>query len=118
MVQKHWGESKDAKKAAKAFAETVDNFVADTLQPWFDSWWAHVYPSVIALLNAASNHALAERRRRGQLGFDDLLTETARLLRTNAMARNAIGARWRHLLVDEFQDTRPRAGRNLLFTGV
>ncbi|MEP6778758.1 MAG: UvrD-helicase domain-containing protein [Gemmatimonadaceae bacterium] len=107
LTQKHWGESKDAKKAAKLFGETVDAFVEASLKPWFEQWWAQVYPHVIALLNAASDAALVERRRRGQLGFDDLLTETARLLRTNAMARNAIGARWRHLLIDEFQDTDP-----------
>ncbi|MEP6765607.1 MAG: UvrD-helicase domain-containing protein [Gemmatimonadaceae bacterium] len=107
QTQMRWGSTKEAKAAAKAYKNDVDNFVANTLKPWFDAWWAHVYPHVITLLNAASDASLLERRRRGQLGFDDLLTETARLLRTNTMARDAIGARWRHLLVDEFQDTDP-----------
>ena len=43
----------------------------------------------------------------GATGFDDLLTETARLLRTRPAARQSVGERYRHLLVDEFQDTDP-----------
>jgi ATP-dependent helicase/nuclease subunit A len=107
LVQVRWGASKPEKEAAKAFAESIESFVQQQLQPWFDQWWAHAYPAIITLLTAASDNALAQRRRTGQLGFDDLLTETARLLRDNPTTRRALGARWRHLLVDEFQDTDP-----------
>ena len=37
--------------------------------------------------------------------FDDLLLETAELMRGNALVRDKYRARYRHLLVDEFQDT-------------
>ena len=107
IVQKRWGESKIQKAAAKSFAEDVDAFATGALADWFASWWAHVYPHVISLFSSASDWALHQRRRSGQLGFDDLLTETARLLRNNAPARQVVGERWRYLLVDEFQDTDP-----------
>jgi len=107
LVQKHWGDSKEAKREAKDFSARLDLFVEDALTGWFEAWWAHVYAPVVALLNAGSEWALNHRRRSGQLTFDDLLTETATLLRSNAMARQSIGERWRYLLVDEFQDTDP-----------
>ncbi len=39
------------------------------------------------------------------LDFDDLLSETRKLLKTNEEARNYLGSRFRYILVDEFQDT-------------
>jgi DNA helicase-2/ATP-dependent DNA helicase PcrA len=44
-------------------------------------------------------------RASGLLDFDDLLLETLRLLRDDAEAGTAIRARFRHVLVDEYQDT-------------
>jgi len=48
-----------------------------------------------------------ERRREGRLEFHDLLVLARRLLRTSSDARTAISRRYRHLLLDEFQDTDP-----------
>jgi ATP-dependent helicase/nuclease subunit A len=107
VVQKHWGDSREQKAAAKALGEAIETFVDSELAPWYERWWAHAYPVVLDVFKAASDAALAGRRRNGLLGFDDLLTETARLLRENPDARRVLGARWRHLLVDEFQDTDP-----------
>ncbi|MEO7362230.1 MAG: UvrD-helicase domain-containing protein, partial [Gemmatimonadaceae bacterium] len=107
LTQKHWGDTKEAKARAKEYAVNVDDFAAGPLTHWLERWWAHVYAPVVALLDAGGEWALRHRRRSGQLGFDDLLTETARLLRTHPAARQAVGERYRHLLVDEFQDTDP-----------
>lgn len=107
VTQKHWGASKEAKLAAKEFGVEVDDFVANELVPWLGQWWAHAYTPTVALLNAGSEWSLRQRRRSGQLGFDDLLTETAHLLRTHPSVRQTVGERWRYLLVDEFQDTDP-----------
>lgn len=107
VTQKHWGDSKEVKLAAKEFGADVDLFVENEIAPWLGKWWAHAYAPTVALLNAGSDWSLRQRRRAGLLGFDDLLTETARLLRTHPYVRNAVGERWRYLLVDEFQDTDP-----------
>ena len=48
-----------------------------------------------------------ERRREGRLWFDDLLVLARDLLRDHPDARTATAARYRCLLVDEFQDTDP-----------
>ena len=44
-------------------------------------------------------------RRSRRLDFDDLLTETLRLMRENATVRAELQRRHRYLLVDEYQDT-------------
>lgn len=107
VTQKHWGDSKDVKLAAKEFGAEVDLFVDTEIAPWLGKWWAHAYAPTVALLNAGSDWSLRQRRRGGLLGFDDLLTETARLLRSHPAVRDTVGERWRYLLVDEFQDTDP-----------
>lgn len=48
-----------------------------------------------------------ERFQAGTLIFDDLLHETRRLLAENRDVRRTLGSRYRHILVDEFQDTDP-----------
>ena len=47
----------------------------------------------------------AYRRENGLLDYDDLLFELEALLRDNAVAADALRARFRHILVDEYQDT-------------
>lgn len=107
VTQKNWSESKEQKLAAKHFGIEFDDFVDRELKPWLEEWWAHAYAPTVALLSAGSQWSLRQRRRAGQMGFDDLLTETARLLHTHPHVRKTVGERWRYLLVDEFQDTDP-----------
>jgi DNA helicase-2/ATP-dependent DNA helicase PcrA len=45
------------------------------------------------------------RREAGALDFDDLLTETVRLLKTADMVRSRYREQFRHILIDEYQDT-------------
>jgi ATP-dependent helicase/nuclease subunit A len=59
-------------------------------------------------LPAAGREGVRDRTVRDRrLTFEDLLLGAARLLRTHVGARRALGERYRHLLVDEFQDTDP-----------
>jgi DNA helicase-2/ATP-dependent DNA helicase PcrA len=44
---------------------------------------------------------------RNVIDFDDMLIMGARLLETNAAARRHYRSLWRHVVVDEFQDTNP-----------
>lgn len=72
-----------------------------------DRWYAHRYALALRLAGKAAGDFAEHRRRSGRLDFQDLLLLTARLLRTNDDARRELGRRYRHLLVDEFQDTDP-----------
>lgn len=47
------------------------------------------------------------KQRAGKLDFDDLLLRTRDLLRGNGAVREEIAGRFRHLVVDEYQDTDP-----------
>jgi DNA helicase-2/ATP-dependent DNA helicase PcrA len=47
----------------------------------------------------------AKLRQNGALDFDDLLLMTAKLLRTRDDIRGECQARWRYLMIDEYQDT-------------
>ena len=107
VVQKRWSESKEGKASAKAlsdaFAALLDGPIADVLRCWRE----HRYPIVIGALQRAAREYARERYATGQLGFEDLLSLTARLLRENPAVRDDLGVRYAHLLVDEFQDTDP-----------
>ncbi|MHB9029766.1 MAG: UvrD-helicase domain-containing protein, partial [Candidatus Latescibacterota bacterium] len=48
-----------------------------------------------------------EKAKKRMLDFDDLLWETFRILRERPEVRNKRRKRFRHILVDEFQDTNP-----------
>ena len=48
-----------------------------------------------------------ERRRRGRLGFQDLLVHCRNLLCSNSEVAGRVRERFRYLLIDEFQDTDP-----------
>jgi ATP-dependent exoDNAse (exonuclease V) beta subunit len=75
-----------------------------------------------ALVEAAASHALTAliddakqilaryrnyKRTAALLDFDDLIFAARDLLRDHDPVRNALGERYRHVLVDEFQDTDP-----------
>ncbi len=45
------------------------------------------------------------RRQAGALDFDDLLIETVRLLREHPEVRDQLRSQFRHILIDEYQDT-------------
>ena len=48
-----------------------------------------------------------EKRKRLLMDFDDLLLEVYRLLNENELVREKYRGTFRHLLVDEYQDTNP-----------
>ncbi|HEX6939662.1 MAG TPA: UvrD-helicase domain-containing protein [Longimicrobiales bacterium] len=109
VTQNRWGETKEAKAAAKALGERWAEFAAEdgAARRLLHAWQAHRYRIAIRFARAAAGHYAAERRRLGRLDFQDLLLRAAALLRRDPEARRELGRRFRYLLVDEFQDTDP-----------
>lgn len=60
------------------------------------------YTKTIANIYAGYQESL---RKANAVDFDDLLVLTAKMLRESAAVRDACQQRWRHLLIDEYQDT-------------
>jgi ATP-dependent helicase/nuclease subunit A len=72
-----------------------------------DRWFAHRYCLAMELVRRAADEFAEQRLRIGMLSFHDLLMLTARLLREHPGVRRDLGERYRHVLIDEFQDTDP-----------
>jgi len=82
--------------------------LADVLRrhfPWCASWEAE--------LKGLFQEYVARKQERNVLDYDDLLLYWAELLADPALARD-IGARFDHILVDEYQDTNSLQARILL----
>lgn len=108
IIQKWWAESTAEKKRINAAVVALHAaFHAATVDPFLRLWRAYVYRLSVGLLTRARAHAAAERRRRNSLNYGDLLILTAKVLRENAQVRTALQRKYRHLFVDEFQDTDP-----------
>jgi ATP-dependent helicase/nuclease subunit A len=107
LTQKRWSDTKEGKAAAKQFGEDVAQFVEQDTARLLQQWREYLYPMVIRLLRRAVSDFARQRQERGDLGFDDLLALTAKLLREHPSVRDELGERFRYLLVDEFQDTDP-----------
>jgi ATP-dependent helicase/nuclease subunit A len=95
----------DAKQLHQVFKDfgAPDGPAATLLAEWF----AHRYPYAIAFARKAAVYYADDRLRSGKLNFQDLLMFAAKLLRENATARRSLAAKYRFVLVDEFQDTDP-----------
>ncbi|MGQ0562041.1 MAG: UvrD-helicase domain-containing protein, partial [Gemmatimonadota bacterium] len=100
-----WRDAREARELHQAFKDfgAAGGAAAALLAEWF----AHRYPFAIAFARKAAKLYAHDRLRTGKLNFQDLLMFAARLLRENANARRALGAKYRFVLVDEFQDTDP-----------
>ena len=108
IVQKWWPGSSAETKRLKAEIESLHgDFCAEVVTPYLKQWREYVYRLSVTLLMRARDFAAHERRRRNSLNYGDLLNLTAKVLRENAQVRQALQQKYRHLFVDEFQDTDP-----------
>ncbi len=87
-------------RAVSGAISTAKNQMIDADE--FASTAAYPYQQQIAKI-----YSLYEsmRREAGALDFDDLLIETVRLLRESADVRAKYQAQFKHILIDEYQDT-------------
>lgn len=107
IKQYKWSDNKEGKARAKDLSADFTALFDADVTTVLTRWREHRYPAVMRYLQRAAAEFARERHATGQLGFEDLLMLCATLLRENAAVRDALGARYRRLLVDEFQDTDP-----------
>jgi CRISPR-associated exonuclease Cas4 len=94
-----------------------------TLYEAVDHAWSqligHIASTLVCSLSASLDQLLASyharKRAAAILDFDDLLLHALSLLRNHAEVRQAVGKRYRYVLVDEFQDT-DRIQSEILFS--
>ncbi len=89
-------------------------FVVDALQQAEDARMAllhrhrsEVLEVLVDRLRRFAVDGAEDRRRRGVVSYHDLLVRARDLLRSDLAVRTALAGRYRHLLIDEFQDTDP-----------
>ena len=108
ITQKWWADSAAEKKKISASIDALHgSFRSNTVEPYLAAWRGYVYRLSVRLLTRARTAASDERRRLNSLNYGDLLQLAARVLRENVLVRRALQQKYRHLFVDEFQDTDP-----------
>ncbi len=109
--RKIWGRSNFGSKKSwscdpadiKDLIEAVSAAAIET----FDAAGDAVVGQLMRLTATEVLGAADERRRNGGLEFHDLLVLARQALRHSPMVRRALHERYRHILLDEFQDTDP-----------
>jgi ATP-dependent helicase/nuclease subunit A len=108
ITQNRWADDTATKKKINGIIPPLHEAFRDgVVTPYLRQWREHLYAPAVRILTKARDHAADERRRRNVLSFNDLLLLTARVLREDASVRAALQDKYRHLFVDEFQDTDP-----------
>ncbi|MEW9305471.1 UvrD-helicase domain-containing protein [Labrys neptuniae] len=113
---------KKGKWAATAKQSGLSKADGDRLNDAAETHYTACCDAWVALAQAVAGHALAalidearpilqryrdHKRANAQLDFDDLIFAARDLLRDHDAVRHALGQRFAHVLVDEFQDTDP-----------
>ena len=93
----------------------VPKLKAEHIDPAIRSWKQHVYGLMGSFVDEAMKAYADDRRQAGAVTFSDLLTLSDELLRENPSVRSYFQARYRKILVDEFQDTDPVQAKILLY---
>ncbi len=113
---KWWpGARADQYAVKECVFDLIDPFRRDMVGPFLEHWRAYFYRVCMSFLLTVRERYSEERRRRGLLNFNDLLTMAAGLLRENLEVREKLQERFRWLFVDEFQDTDPVQAEMLFF---
>ena len=109
-----WTEAAKQAGLSKADGEQLNNAAEGHYTACCDAWTSLLQAAasrVMAALIEEARLVLAlyrdHKRASAQLDFDDLIFAARDLLRDHDDVRRALGQRFAHLLVDEFQDTDP-----------
>jgi hypothetical protein len=109
-----WGTAAKANGLSKADGDQLNNEAERHYTACAEAWRAMREAAATAALSGLVSEVRslidrfqAEKRRIARLDFDDLIFAARDLLRDHEAVRQALGRRYAHLLVDEFQDTDP-----------
>jgi ATP-dependent exoDNAse (exonuclease V) beta subunit len=114
QVKGKWGAVAKSLGLSKAEGERLFNAASSHYQACCDAWTPlqqAAASEVLATLIEEARPVLTRyrnyKRSSAQLDFDDLIYSARDLLRDHDAVRRALGKRFTHVLVDEFQDTDP-----------
>ncbi len=96
-----------SKEDAKFYEEKITAVFEVSIKPLIQAWKEYCHPKIIGFLKEAVNAYEQLKKERSLLNFQDLMIHTTKLLRGNPEVRAYFQAKYRFLLVDEFQDTDP-----------
>lgn len=109
-----WGAAAKRAGLAKADAEKLNDTASAHYALCCATWSAlhqavatHVLAALVPLVAPVMDLFREYKRAAALLDFDDLIFSARNLLRDHEEVRRALAARFRHVLVDEFQDTDP-----------
>jgi CRISPR-associated exonuclease Cas4 len=113
----------EAARGFGAHGNDVDNGSGRALYEAVNDAWTdligHIASTLVCSLSGSLDQLLesyqARKRAAAILDFDDLLIHVRSLVRCHEDVRQAIGRRYRYILVDEFQDT-DRIQNEILFS--
>jgi ATP-dependent helicase/nuclease subunit A len=98
-----WDSEADARQAKERFEAFRTGYLAPALRQWREYRHARLMEFILPAIERYGEL----KREKSRLNFQDLLMNTASLLRQNPEVRSYFQGRYTHLLVDEFQDTDP-----------
>ncbi|NQV71760.1 UvrD-helicase domain-containing protein, partial [bacterium] len=117
IVLGRWGSAKSEPKMLAenikkgreelGLEHTFDHFLEAYVAPLVQEWNHWLHDRALGFTRSAVDAYLAHRLASGKLTYDDLLSQSLRLLRQFPALRATFQGRFTHILVDEFQDTDP-----------
>ncbi|MEH7130622.1 UvrD-helicase domain-containing protein [Neobacillus drentensis] len=96
-----------SKEDAKFYEEKITAVFEVSIKPLIQAWKEYCHPKIIHFLKEAVQAYQHLKSERSLLNFQDLMIHTSMLLKGNPEVRAYFQAKYRYLLVDEFQDTDP-----------
>ena len=96
-----------SKEDAKFYEEKISSVFEVTIKPLIQAWKEYCHPKIISFLEEAVKSYVQLKKERSLLNFQDLMMYTSKLLKGNPEVRAYFQAKYRYLLVDEYQDTDP-----------